>query len=97
MSREKTEQEVREEFLSQIRVTARYWARLKGKTDMEKCEGVAFSILSIIDGSSCLPAFDLLVAPHESDKQYHIDNDEDYYKDKMLINDCMLHEMFHEV
>jgi len=95
MSKERTVDEVREEFISEIKVTARYWAGLKDKRDIERCEGVAFSILSIIDGSSCLPAFDLLVAPHETDKQYHIDNGEDYYKDKMLINDCMLHEMFH--
>lgn len=94
MSKAKTVEEVRTEFLEQVKVISGYWANLPDKTDKERCEGVAFSILNIIDGSSCLPAFDLLVSPHEDDKQFHIDEGEDYYEPKMMINDCMLHDEF---
>ncbi len=50
----------------------------------------------MIDGcSGGMPAFDLHVAPHEDDKQYHIDNEDDYYEPKMMINNCMLHDEYY--
>lgn len=94
MSRAKTADEVREEFLYQVKVISNYWASIPGKTDKERCKGVAFSILNILDGTSSLPAFDLLVSPNEDDKQFNIDEGENYYEPKMMINDCMLHELF---
>ena len=94
--RAKTAEEVREEFVSHVRMLARYWANVSGQTVEEKCEGVAFSILVTIDGGSAeLPAFDMIPAPHEDDKQYYIDNDENWYE-KVVVNDCQLHEMFHQ-
>ncbi len=94
MSKAKTVDEVKEEFLSQVKCIAHYWANLPDKTSLERCDGVAFSILNILDGCSSLPAFDLLVSPHEDDKQFNIDEGEDYYEPKMMINDCMLHEEY---
>lgn len=97
MSRAKTQEEVKKEFLDHVRCIADYWARLPDKTPDERCSGVAFSILTMIDGCSGeMPAFDLLVSPHEDDKQYHIDNDEDYYEPQMMINDCMLHDEYYK-
>ena len=96
MSRAKTAEEVREEFLIHIREISNYWSSLPNRTDKERCDGVAFSILNIIDGCSSLPSFDLLVSPHEDDKQYNIDEGEDYYEPKMMINDCMLHEIYYK-
>ena len=94
MSKAKSAEQVRNELISQIKLLSSYWANLEGKTDRERCDGVAFSILNIFDGTSSLPAFDLLVSPHEDDKQFNIDEGEDYYEPKMMINDCMLHELF---
>lgn len=94
MSKSKSVEQVRGEFIDQVKVIASYWARLPNKTEMERCDGVAFSILNILDGCSNMPAFDLLVSPHEDDKQFNIDEGEDYYEPKMMINDCMLHDAY---
>jgi hypothetical protein len=87
-SREKTTEEVRTEFLQHIRGAVNYWANLKGEHTIEdRCEGVAFSILVAIDGcSSGLPAFILAPIPHESDKQFSIDNNENYFPENHESN-----------
>lgn len=96
MSRAKTTEEARLNFLDQIRGLTDYWANLSGDHDAKyRCEGVAFSMLSLIDGCSGMPAMDISLAPHEDDKQFHIDNDENWYEPGMVINDCMLHDLWH--
>lgn len=101
MSREKTVEEVREEFLAHVKVLIEVW----NKNDMSKEEclsGLAFSILSTIDGSSmALPAFILAPLPHESDKEYHMEDDENYYAENHNSNvKCdisgYLHELFYK-
>ena len=91
-----TVEEVREQFLAHIRQTAAYWANLPDLSSKDRCDGVAFSILNVLDGSTMLPAFNLTVAPHPEDKDYHIKNGENWYEPDMLINDCMLHEEFYK-
>ena len=95
MSRAKTAEEVRKELLESIRVLVGYWSR-QNMPELEKIEGVAFSILNIIDGTSRgLPSIDLTLRPHPDDKQYAIDNGDDYYEDGMVINaDCYLHDEY---
>ena len=95
MSREYTEQEVREMFLDACQQLASYWANLPGKTATERCEGVLFSVMNIFDGTSgSFPAaIDLVVRPHPDDKQFYIDNGDNYIPDGTVINDCMLHEL----
>lgn len=98
MSREYTKEEVREMVLDHMRHLAHYWATTPNAgTVKERCEGVAFSILNIFDGtSSGLPAFDLVVSPHPDDKQFHIDEGENYMPDGLVINeDCHLHDLFY--
>ena len=76
---------------------AAYWANEERATVREKCDGVAFSILNIFDGTSGgMPAFDLLVSPHPDDKQYHINEGSNYYEPGMMINDCHLHDMYYK-
>ena len=59
MSRSKTVEEVKAELLDHMRMIANYWAKVPNHTDIEKCHGVAFSILTMIDGCSGeMPAFD---------------------------------------
>lgn len=96
--RAKTAEEVCEEFVSHVRHIAKYWAEveIENPTIRERCDGVAFTILSTIDGATLeLPAFDMIPAPHEDDKQYHINNGENWYE-KAVMNDCQLHELFHK-
>lgn len=94
MAREYTKEEVREQFLSRVEVITRYWDRVEDMTSEEKLEGLAFSIMNIFDGTSSLPAFDIVVKPHPEDKEYLIAEGENYYQDGMVINDdVMLHEL----
>lgn len=78
MSKEKTTEEVRLEFLDHIHTLIDYWNGQDGNTK-DKLEGLAFSIMVTLDGESALPPF--IVAPifDEADKQYCIANNEDYY------------------
>ena len=98
MSRAKTVEEVREEFLDMMRTYADYWANVQDRSTPEKLHGLCFSILNIFDGTTLgLPAFDIVVRPHEDEKQFAIDNGEDYYEDGMCINDdCYLHDMYYK-
>ncbi|MBD3261177.1 MAG: hypothetical protein GF334_05760 [Candidatus Altiarchaeales archaeon] len=102
--REMTVEECREIFMRQVASIAAYWARVPGRTDLEKCNGVAFSILSMLDGSNVdIPAFDLIPSPHGSDEEFHRDEGENWWPrapDEVretlpIINDTMLHEMWH--
>lgn len=79
-AREYTEDEVRNQFLDHVKVMVDYWENNVGhKTTKERLEGLAFSILVAIDGGSGLPSFILAPRPHEDDKQYNVDNEENYY------------------
>lgn len=79
-SRELTEDEVRDQFLDHVRYLVEYWSEVKDRTTKEKLDGLAFSILSAIDGcNSSLPSFILAPLPHEDDKEFRINNNEDYF------------------
>ena len=95
--RASTECEVRAEFLSHVHLLANYWATLPYKSAQERCDGLAFSILSMIDGCNAgLPAFEISLSPHQDDKEYHRQEGENGYEPGMVINDCMLHEMWYK-
>ncbi len=93
-----TKEEVQEKFLNHLRAIAKYWANEACQTAQERCDGVAFSILSLIDGSILgLPAIDLALCPHESDEAFCRSNGENWFEDGMIINDDVaLHEMWHQ-
>ncbi len=96
MSRAYTHDEVVSIIIDHSRMMAKYWANLPDKTPLERCEGVAFSILTLLDGSTMsLPGVDLILRPHESDKEYHIENGENYFEPDMIISTA-LHEFFHK-
>ena len=58
-SREKTIEEMKEEFLSQILCLVNYWNNQSKGSTHDKLDGLAFSILSILDGCTILPAYSL--------------------------------------
>ncbi len=102
MSRTYTKDEMREIFLHSMKQRCAYWAKcdLSGEEFVfedeteYRLEGLLFSFMTIIDGCTDLPAIDLSFSPHEDDKQYHIDNGDDYYPDGIIFNDdIMLHEI----
>jgi len=95
MSREKTKEEVRGEFIDYIRSVVDYWSE-HGGDSKDVAEGVAFSILTGIDGSAGGLSFslDLSVSVHPEDKDYYISEGENYYQDGMVINDDVhLHDI----
>lgn len=97
MSRVKTEEEIREEFLAKLRADVRYWVREAetGKTTWpEAVEGAVFSALVTFDGGTGLPAFKIIPMPHPDDKKFAQDNDENWYPDDVDICDGELHSKF---
>lgn len=102
MSKEKSTEEVREEFLNHIRCLVNEWASVENKSTKEKLNGLAFSILAMLDGESAdLPSFIVAPLPHEDDKQFSIKHGEDYYPENHNSNiNCdiagILHDLFYE-
>lgn len=99
-----TEEEVRDMLLNQIRALAKYWAKLpdvdpvtgQEQTVQDRCEGVAFSILTMLDGCGMtMPAITLKLDPHEEDKEYCQENGANWFEPGMEISE-MLHEHFHK-
>lgn len=91
-----TPEEVRAQLLSQVRGMAKFWAELPGKTSQERCDGLAFSLLNIFDGTHTgLPAMDISLAPHPDDKAYCQRTGENWFEPGQVINDCYLHEEYY--
>lgn len=102
-SRQYTEDEIKEQFLDHIRMLVHYWDNLEtNHTQKERLDGLAFSILGVIDGSSVsLPSFILAPLPHEKDKEFAINNNENYYPQNHKVDiKCdiggTLHESFYK-
>jgi len=97
MSKARTKEESVEMFLEQIYQTKEFWEKeSRCQTLKGKMEGLVFSILAMFDGSNAgFPALDISLQPHPDDKQYHQDNDEDWFEPGMVINDEVeLHGMW---
>lgn len=90
-----TAEEVTDIFLEHLRRTARYWAGLPEQTPLQKCEGVVFSILAMLDGDAMgLPAIDLVLHPHEEDKEFHRSQGSNWFEPGMAFNaNVALHEI----
>ena len=84
--RELTPEQVEDRFLEHVRVMVEYWAGegasnvAAEQTHRDRLEGLAHSMLATIDGSSmALPRFVLAPHPHPDDRQFHLDEGENYY------------------
>ena len=92
-----TKLEVQKNFISTIKGMAEYWDSLPDKTSKEKLDGLSFSILAMLDGCNVgFPGFKVIPFPHPDDKQYAIDNGEDYYPSTVDIAGT-LHEQYHRI
>ena len=93
--RAKTAEEVRDELMKTIKGLAKDWADVPGKTPQERCDGVALSILAIIDGADIvLPAMDITLSPHPLDKHFCRSDGKNWYEPGMIINICQMHELY---
>jgi len=107
MSREYTREEVRREFLECIDNFIWYWLRRDSehhKTEAERMSGLVHSILAMIDGAGPLPGFILAPRPHESDKNFHQDEGENWYPENHKIEEQInsdiagaLHDTWYQV
>jgi hypothetical protein len=96
-----TEHEVRDLILDAIRTTAAYWASLPDVDSMGqpltiqgRCNGVAFSILTMLDGCTDLPAMTLTMCPASEDAEFLRGEGENWFQPGMEI--CtMMHEHFY--
>lgn len=90
-----TEEEARDIFLERVRHLSEYWAEVPDKTPRERCDGLVFSILNVFDGTSGWhPALNISLSPHPDDMHFHQTEGSNWYEPGMVINDCMLHELF---
>ena len=98
MSRAYTKAEVREEILRYIKELEKYWGGLPDKTVAERLSGLSFSILTMIDGATMdLPAMDLVLRPHPDDREFNINEGNNYYEDGMVVSDDVhLHDFYHK-
>ena len=97
-----TAAEVRDMLIDHIKATVAYWANLpdvdnatgKKMTVLSRCDGVAFSILSALDGASMsLPGFALRPTPHPEDKAFRVAGGENWFDADTEIQD-VLHEHY---
>jgi hypothetical protein len=91
-----TSEEVTEQVMEQICHDIHYWQTQPNCGSMEnRVEGVIHSTLAMLDGCKLrLPAFDLVPDVHEDDKDYHIENGENYYDSKSVAS-TSLHELLY--
>lgn len=102
--REYTAEEVRTLLLGRVSDLVDYWAKVPNHDLIGRLDGLAFSILAELDGdSSELPRFVVSPQPHPGDKQYHQDNNENWFPEFLNNKDGVcdvaggLHEHWHEV
>lgn len=90
-----TEEETRELFLEHVRDLVDYWNAQKVDRK-EAIEGIAFSILTVLDGSTiALPGFRVSPICPEEDVKYYKKSGKNYYDESIDIAGC-LHEHFYK-
>jgi len=92
-----TKEEGCQMFLASLRSMVNYWANdVDNQTCTERMEGLVHSILCIIDGvgNSELPALTLTTDPNPEDKEFLIDEGENYWEPTALNESVYLHEMW---
>lgn len=95
-SRRLSSQQACDRFLSLVRETTQAWAGYDAINEQQRCDGIAFTVLNIIDGHiGSFPHLELVANPHRDDKAYQIEQGDNYYEEGMVINDeCALHEWY---
>lgn len=94
--REYTAEETRDKFLKHVHALVDYWENeSRAPTSRAKLSGLAFSIMSALDGGTLgLPGFIVVTNPCDSDKEYHRDNGENWFPAGADLG--VLHEFYHQ-
>ena len=97
MPREMTIEECQAAFLKHVWVLIDYWSKLPGKTERERMDGLAFSMLVAIDGEAmAVPSFTLAPAPHPDDKEYRRSQGNNWWPPSGVDIAGPLHDQFHD-
>ncbi len=90
-----TKEEVRKNFLLCVLSLADYWATVEERDVREKLHGLVFSLMTIFDGGAMeFPALNIVLDPHPEDKDFCIEEGENWCEPGMIINDdVQLHEL----
>lgn len=87
-----TAEEVRAQILTHIAAMSKYWAEVPGQSIQDRCDGVAFSILTMMDGCTmALPQMDLKLNPHPEDQEFCKSKGENWFEPGMEVGGA-LHE-----
>ena len=90
-----TAEEMRAQFLSVVRGYVDYWENLPGKSVHERLEGLAFSILVVLDGEAVdFPGCDVIPRTHPDDKEWHIERGENWFPEGVDICNGEFHSEF---
>lgn len=101
-SRAYSEEEIRDQVIAHIHMIVDYWEKvepLRSRRDAEtelhaRLSGIAFSILTMLDGEAAsLPGFAVMAVPHPDDKKFHKENGENWYPKNVDIGGA-LHEYY---
>lgn len=92
-----TAEETRDMLLKKIHGLVDYWHKETRVTDTrEKLSGLAFSILSALDGGSLdIPGFIVMTNPHPTDKEYAKECGRNWFPEGADLG--VLHEFYHQV
>lgn len=86
MAKQYTADEIRQQMVEHIDRMVTYWAELPGLSTEDRCDGVAFSVLTMLDGAGALPPMLMSVcSPSAADE----------YPDGLIVNaDVDLHDAY---
>lgn len=78
--REYTREEVRNQVLDHVWHVIEYWLKEERQPEArQKLEGLAHSILTMLDGGTALPGFIVAPAGHEENEEFHRSHHEDWF------------------
>lgn len=100
-----TKQEMADRFLKTVVALARYWATVPAeklmpdqKPEYARVSGMAFSMLSILDGCNMgLPAFNLVPVCDEGDRDYMARAGENWWQEIAINDETTLHAIFQKM
>lgn len=87
-----TAKEVREQVIEHVGRMVDYWAKLPGLSVEDRCDGVAFSLLTMIDGAASVPHLSLVVSADDEGER----GKKGYAAGTVLNADCDMHDVYME-
>jgi hypothetical protein len=90
--------EIRDLFIKHVWAAVDYWKNERVEDIRAKLSGLAFSVLTLIDGCDAdMPAFILAPAPHKDDKEYCRNHGLNWYPAELTDIGGDLHEIWHSL